>query len=182
MVLSDDRAGWWHWRGYRNWAQRDHSTYSHREGAAIHLVLPPCYSKRILYASTLITASVCSALYNRRLDNALLATLVLASSINYWRHPVIGHRRSLDMLCASASLLYQLIWTCNLVSRAARCAYYTTVCMGCACYVSARVFAFTRRDYNLSSTMHVCLHLWANAGNLILYDALGANLLGLTAQ
>jgi hypothetical protein len=113
-------------------------------------------------------------------DNMLLALLVLCSSVNYWRHPTLGVRRNADMLCASGSLAYQVFFTSQRAPANARLAYLATVAAGCACYVCARCI---RRKHsgalNSTSALHVGLHLFGNLGNLLLYDALGANTLGL---
>ena len=143
------------------------------------LVLPPEYSRRILMASTLMFTSACSAWHNRLPDNCALALLVLCSSLNYWRHPVVGLRRSFDMVCAIGSLAYQCVYTSQRTTQQARRWYWATVLAGGSCYLVGRHLSFTRRAYNASSALHVCLHLFGNAGNLLLYDSLGANVLRL---
>ena len=149
--------------------------------SASKLVLPPQYSRRILIASSVMSASAVSAYYNGCYDNCVLAVLVLCSSLNYWRHPTFGVRRSFDMLCANGSLAYQVFYTSQRseCSSKARMAYLFTVMCGGTCYFAARRFNFRYRNLNISSALHVCLHLFGNLGNLILYDSLGANALGL---
>lgn len=85
------------------------------------------------------------------------------------------------MLCANGSLAYQVCYTSQLAecSPKARLAYLFTVACGGTCYFAARRFNFRYRNLNISSALHVCLHLFGNLGNLILYDSLGANVLGL---
>ena len=143
------------------------------------LVLPPQYSQRILYASSLMTASIVSAVYNDCPDNAFLAALVLFSSINYWRHPVLGLRRHFDMVCAIGSLGYQCVYTSQYTSPTARHLYWGTVLAGGSCYLIGRHFTFKYRAFNVSSALHVCLHVFGNLGNLLLYDSLGMNKLHL---
>ena len=36
------------------------------------------------------------------------AVLIMATSVNYWRHPVVGLRRTLDMVASVGCFLYQL--------------------------------------------------------------------------
>ena len=143
------------------------------------LILPPQYSRRILYASTLMVPSIASAYYNKLPDNTFLAALVLGSSLNYWRYPVHGIRRQVDMVCAIGSLGYQCFYTSWRTSTNARHTYWATVAAGGTCYLIGRYFTFTRGWYNVSSAMHCMLHLFGNLGNLILYDSLGANVLKL---
>lgn len=119
--------------------------------------------------------SIVSATYNELPDNALLACLVLFSSVNYWRHPVVGARRTFDMLCACGSLAYQCCYTSWKTSERARHTYWATVLAGGSCYLVGRYFSFTRKMYNVSSSLHVMLHVFGNIGNVVLYDSLGAN-------
>lgn len=146
------------------------------------LVLPPQYSRRILLASSVMSASVVSAYLNGCYDNCVLAVLVLCSSLNYWRHPTFGVRRTFDIVCANGSLAYQVFYTSQRseCSPTARIAYLATVMCGGTCYFAARHFNFRYGNLNVSSAFHVGLHMFGNLGNLILYDSLGPyNYLGL---
>ena len=58
------------------------------------------YSRRVYYSSMLSAISVLVALQFELYNFAVLAVIVLANSINYWRHPIPGWRRNLDMICA----------------------------------------------------------------------------------
>ena len=119
-------------------------------------------------------------MYNACYDNAFLAALLLCSSINYWRHPVLGVRRHFDMVCANGSLAYQCVYTSLLTSRTARLLYWATVLAGGVCYFVGRRFSSRHQNYNVSSLLHVCLHIFGNAGNFLLYDSLSANVLRLS--
>lgn len=163
-------------------ASRDHGT---REELAPskRLVLPPKFSRRILLASSLMLLSFAAAAYNGLVDNASLALLVFCSSINYWRYPIVGWRRSVDMCCACGSLAYQVFYTSRHTTPQARLCYVGTVVLGGLFYSLARALNHSlgsvpgRRDLalNVSSACHVALHVCGNVGNLILYDALGTN-------
>ena len=158
-----------------------HSPLTAAQKAPINqLVLPPQYSRRILYASSLMAGSIVSAVHNECYDNACLAALVLFSSVNYWRHPVLGRRRHFDMLCANGSLVYQCLYTSQYTSRAARQLYWATVLAGGVCYFVGRRFSARHKNLRVSSSLHVCLHVFGNIGNWLLYDSLGANALSLS--
>ena len=128
-------------------------------------------------------ASCASAVANGLPDNASLAMLLFCSSVNYWRHPVLGWRRNLDMVCAVGSLAYQVFYTSTKATDEVRMAYCTTVAAGCSCYAVSRTFTFYfaakpqwgQVAFNVSSAAHVGLHLFGNLGNVLLYDALGYN-------
>ena len=88
---------------------------------------------------------------------------------------------SFDIACANGSLAYQVFYTSQTAacSATARLVYLVTVLCGGACYLGARRFNHKYGDLNTSSALHVCLHLFGNLGNVILYDALSTNALGL---
>jgi hypothetical protein len=123
--------------------------------------------------------SIVFAWLNECIDNCFLACLVLATSINYWRWPVFGTRRTIDMVCAIGSLAYQVLFTSRRTTQRARRAYVATVIAGSSCYLCARHFSSKRRDFNTSSALHVGLHVFGNLGNVLLYDSLGMDLLRL---
>ena len=122
--------------------------------------------------------SLCSAAANGCYDSALLAAVVLCTSLAYWWHPTVGLRRQLDMLASVASLAYQVCYSSHGAGEAARRVYLGLVGVGTLCYLAARLESARRADQNVSSACHVALHICGNASNLLLYDALGRNVLG----
>ena len=149
------------------------------ESSKLKLILPPQYSRRILYTSFLSLASVGSAAYNDCRGCVVCAAMVMLTSLNYWRHPVFGIRRNLDMAVCAASLSYQLGLAAHSVEPAPRNAYFLTVVAGIGCYGCSRFFSFAYGDKNTASKFHCLLHVAGNVGNLILYDSLGVNWLQL---
>ena len=143
------------------------------------LVLPPQYSRRILYASSLTLCSIYSAACNERSINLRLACSVLATSVLYWYHPVLGWRRNLDMLCTFGSLGYQAVYTSFETTERCRYAYWFTLLCGGSCYATGRYISKVYGNLNVSSMLHVGLHMWGNIGNCILYDSFKVNALGL---
>lgn len=143
------------------------------------LVLPTQYSRRILRFSTLTLFSIASALYNGLFVNATLAIVVFCTSINYWRHPLFGWRRNLDIGCVCIAFSYQISFTATHTSALARHAYYLTMFTGSVCYLASLYAGRILRDDATDSLLHVCLHICGNVGNLLLYDSLGANTFGL---
>ena len=47
--------------------------------------------------------------------------------------------------------------------------------------MNARYAGQVRKNTNVSSALHVCLHISGNIANFVLYDSFGANALGLGA-
>ena len=145
------------------------------------LVLPPQYSKRILRVSALTLVSISSAIYNELPFNCGLAATVMFTSVNYWRHPTFGLRRNVDIVCACGALGYQALFTAYDTTPAGRCAYWLAVAAGGCCYLLAFYNGRFLGNLNRASKLHVGVHLFGNLGNVMLYDSLGANLLGLGA-
>ena len=143
------------------------------------LVLPPQYSRRILRISALTLASIISASYNGLALNTVLSSTVFFNSVNYWRYPVYGVRRNVDVVCACGSLGYQAIITAYATTPAARYTYWGAVGAGLCCYLMGRHAGRVLGNKNVSSMLHVGVHVFGNLGNLALYDSLGANHLGL---
>ena len=152
--------------------------YTAQATPSAHLVLGPKYSRRIMCACSLMLGSIGSALWNGLADNMLLAALVLATSVNYWRFPVDGVRRRLDMACANFAFMYQLLYSSRSAPPSAQLAYFVTVVVGGAFYLGARHYGRGRGDHDSASKCHVCLHVVGNVGNVLLYDALGHRRLG----
>ena len=144
-------------------------------------VLPEQYARRIFYVSFGILASVAWAAYNRRFDNCALATLLLCSSLNYWRRPRFGSwQRTADMVVSWGASGYQaFVCVPQVQFSPARAVYLATLACSGACYFRARAWG-NAGDKDMSSRWHCCLHLCGNVGNFILYDALGWNAAGWT--
>ncbi|EOD15750.1 hypothetical protein EMIHUDRAFT_103249 [Emiliania huxleyi CCMP1516] len=143
------------------------------------LILPPRFARRIWLVSWLALSSGSAAIANGRRDCAALSVLMLATSLNYWRRPTHGPRRTVDMAAAAGSLIYQVA----AVAPFSHCpiaagAYLASVAAGAGCYARARLLSRRHGDRDSSSWWHVGLHLCGNAGNVLLYDAVGRNLVG----
>lgn len=142
-------------------------------------MLPAKFSRRIYRCSFLSVASVASAAFNEQAACLACAVLVLATSINHWRRPEWKSiRRRMDLLAVIAAGTYQLVFLSPTAPRGACTAYVATVAAGAACYAAARRSNFVHGDLDRSTWWHCGLHICGNCGNLILYDALGANKLG----
>ena len=147
--------------------------------SSMSLMLPAKYSTRIYRCSFMSIASVASAAFNEQAACLACAMLVMVTSINHWRRPEWKSvRRRMDMLAVGAAAAYQLFMVSPTAPRGACAAYVATVVLGTACYAAARRSRSVHGDLDRSTWWHCGLHLCGNCGNLILYDALGANKLG----
>lgn len=105
------------------------------------------------------------ALANNHYDLALVPGLVYLSSINYWRNPVGGIRKNIDMITIFSTLSYQL-YRCltaeNMVS------YLFIKILAMSCYPAS--LYFYDKDVDLSVLFHCFVHILGNIANIILYS------------
>ena len=99
---------------------------------------------------------------------------VFLTSINYWRNPVYGWRRNLDMSYVAASLTYQnyrayLLLSSSSSQQLALLTYYTLVGIGIGCY-QLSVHLYKKKDIWSSTYVHCLVHVVANTANVLLYN------------
>lgn len=73
------------------------------------LALPPEYSKWLWRTSWTHSISVVVALSVHAYDCAIMPGIVLATSLNYWRHPDFGWRRYVDIICVQIGLSWNVV-------------------------------------------------------------------------
>uniref|UniRef100_A0AAV1T533 Uncharacterized protein n=1 Tax=Peronospora matthiolae TaxID=2874970 RepID=A0AAV1T533_9STRA len=135
-------------------------------------VLLPPYSSRLFRSSFVTCFSVIGALCTGLWGCAFVAFIVLLTSLNYWRDPVTGWRRSADMASVIGAATYH-VYYCAVVCHKplVQVLYVLVVANSGYCYLQAR----KARDQNVSSAWHCGLHLLSNAANVLLY--LGVSML-----
>jgi len=112
-------------------------------------------------------ASLMCALWGG-VNNNMLCVIpagVYINSVNYWRNPVCGMRRNIDMTWGITGLM---------INNA--CAYYSTnaypyygiTLLACLMYPLSYYF-YWRKQYIIATFLHGLLHIFANIGNIYLY-------------
>jgi hypothetical protein len=131
-------------------------------------IIPKEYANRILYTASLCILSMIVAYKCRLYDCMFVVFLVFVSSINYWRNPVYGFSRNIDISIVIFSFVYLLI-------RSFRCKYqlYYIICMFLAIlsFITSYHF-YEKKDYDSTSLFHVYLHILSNVSNVILFIGL----------
>ncbi|CEG38026.1 uncharacterized protein PHALS_06067 [Plasmopara halstedii] len=129
-------------------------------------VLSPRYSSRLFRSSFTTCFSVISAVHNKLWGCAFVALLVLITSLNYWRNPIKGWRRTADMMTVFVAALYHAYY-CIAVCQDSlvQIMYALVVANSGYCYFQAR----KAPSQNVSSAWHCGLHLLGNAANMLLY-------------
>jgi hypothetical protein len=127
--------------------------------------IPKKHAEFIYFLSHTSLFSSVYAIANKHYDLALVPGLVFLSSINYWRDPVRGIRRTVDMITVFSTLVYQL-YRC--LSAENMALYLFIKILGMLCY-PASVYFFDK-DEDLSIIFHGFVHLFGNIANIVLYS------------
>ena len=131
-------------------------------------ILPKHCSNQILYVSGLCVVSMAVAYGCGLYDCMVVVCLVFLSSINYWRHPVYGTRRNIDICIVILSCIYLCI-------RSFHCKYqlYYIVCLflAIASFIVSCHF-YNQSNYDFTALFHMYLHILSNVGNVILFIGL----------
>jgi hypothetical protein len=132
-------------------------------------MLDETHSRRVYYSSMLSAISALVAFQFELYNFTLLAVLVLVNSINYWRHPIPGWRRNLDMLCAFGACWYQMFASFDLHNQLFFMVYWITIAIAVFCYQMARRHGRIYQNFDMASRWHIGLHVFANISNIMLY-------------
>lgn len=127
----------------------------------------PRSESRILLASSLTTVASCLRSAHLALWDCLLtSSAVLFFSVNYWRRPVYGWRRNLDIMNTVTGLSYQLVIVSD-IDTALLLPYLAFTTCGLACF--ALGYKFSGRNGTLA---HSGVHVFGNLANMFLYQGL----------
>ncbi|RLN52803.1 hypothetical protein BBJ29_000734 [Phytophthora kernoviae] len=126
-------------------------------------VLPPRYSSRLFRSSFATCFSVAGALRSGLWGCAFVALIVLLTSLNYWRNPVQGWRRTADMTAVFGAAVYHA-YCCVVQCQdpLVQVLYALFVANSGFCYLQAR----KAPNHDASTAWHCGLHLLGNAANL----------------
>lgn len=150
---------------------------------AARTVYPPHLSRRLLLSACVhgpitIASAAANGQFGRDSSGCgFCAVLIMFTSINYWRYPVLGLRRTADMLSSVGCFCYQL--HASLAAPVeARIAYCSTSLGILVCYGFARRYNFVLRNMMVACRWHLMVHACTGIGSVLLYDALGRNVVG----
>ncbi|OQS01090.1 hypothetical protein ACHHYP_01837 [Achlya hypogyna] len=132
------------------------------------LVTQPQYSSRLLKSSCLTALSAFSAARHDLWTCSFVATLVLLTSLNYWRHPTKGWRRNMDMLAVAGGLVYHLYLSLSCEAAFYQYLYYALMAKSIFCYF----MSITCPNKSISYLWHIGMHAVGNLGTLALYYGL----------
>lgn len=111
----------------------------------------------LFYSCFITLLSISSSLYYKIYDLMILSIMIQITSINYWRRPVKGIRRNIDIITVNLSTFYNL-WTAYSYS------YYNfiyTVIIGATCYLLSNSYK-KKSELFKSLFFHFLVHLLPN--------------------
>ena len=105
------------------------------------------------------------ALYNKKYEFSLMANLCWLSSINYWRDPMPGWRRNVDIIFVVTSLMNQYA---KAYKYQYAHIYYPLITLSASCYPIS-IYYYNNNKIWCSVYFHSGVHIFANLANIILY-------------
>lgn len=114
--------------------------------------------------------SIITSLYLNLFDCFLLSSIIFFTSINYWRYPIKGFRRNIDIIAVICSCIYQTFLALQIYLIYSYL-YFLIILLCMKCYVNA----IKQTDKKYSSNWHCCIHILANIANIVLYIGLYSN-------
>jgi hypothetical protein len=114
------------------------------------------------------------ALYCGVYDLAIVPGGVFLTSVNYWRYPIHGWRRNLDMGYVASALIYQNYRAYYMATEGHDyiLLYYALMFFSIGCY-PVSLHLHKKKDLRGSTYVHCLLHVVANIANLVLYSGGG---------
>ena len=134
-------------------------------------ILYPAQSKCILGVSFISILTCSYALYCGHYDLAIIPGGVFITSVNYWRLPVYGWRRNLDIAYVCGAIIYQNIRAYNMSNAVP---YYYLMGIGSLFYLLSN-YLHKKKCYWGSTYTHCMLHVAANLANIVLYSGDGGS-------
>jgi hypothetical protein len=129
------------------------------------LILEKKYSKLIFYNSFNLLIISMIGLYNNYYLNTLSIFSVFLTSINYWRYPIKGFRRNIDIMMVGLSIAYNSYYVYD-------CAYghyyISMIILGIMIYIFSGLL-YTKKYLGLSTLLHCKVHLLSNIANYLLF-------------
>ena len=116
------------------------------------------------------------ALYCGVYDLAIVPGGVFLTSVNYWRYPIHGWRRNLDMSYVASALVYQNYRAYYMATEGHDyiLLYYALMFFSMICYPIS-LHLHKKKDLWGSTYVHCLLHVVANIANLVLYGGGGSS-------
>jgi hypothetical protein len=140
---------------------KDHNNYIKSD----ILVLEKHHSKWIYYLGWVSFVNSLIGFYNGYYDTAFMLLSAFLTCINYWRHPIYGFRRNLDITVTSIVVSYNLVS----VVYCQKAYLYHSIGLGAAGIYFIGVLFYNKNYIGLSTLLHCTAHLGAILCNYLLF-------------
>ena len=134
------------------------------------LIVPKSHANVLWWTSCLSIGSLLYSLYKKQYKFAVYPLGIFITSINHWRQPMNGWRRTLDQTAVRLAFIshtYNAFGLTNFVP------YSITMAISAIFYPLGYYFQY--KYIPMSTFCHSLMHIGANIGNLILYSSNNAN-------
>jgi hypothetical protein len=126
------------------------------------LVLAPKYSKWLWRSSWVHFVTVICAYVMGAYDLSVLASMVLVTSLNYWRNPDYGYRRYVDIVCVQVGIWWACVRTLDAAEPSRTMSFMCTSCMTLLFVLSVRLHR--KNQHHSSTVLHMLVHFTGNLG------------------
>ena len=127
------------------------------------LILPLPHAWFLWYSSLSCLLTIGGSLATGHYDVTIVAGSILSTSLLYWRYPIYGFRRTLDMTVVHTGLSYML-W--GAYGSSHNGLYYSCIGLCLAAYAGSLV-AYRRGHLWLSTYLHSYVHIGGNIANAV---------------
>lgn len=124
------------------------------------------HSRIIWSASWLFLLTALYAATQGHYDLAICPAGIFATSINYWRNPVRGVRRNIDIAVVWLATGYQLT---RALTAQHTIIFYAGYALAFSCYPLSNHLLHSNRHFE-SALLHAGLHLFSNISSIILFS------------
>eukprot|EP01084_Bolivina_argentea_P033597 62130_1 len=142
-----------------------------REDATKEIIImyPQHLAFRMQISSTMMFFNVITCLYYGFMDCFFIDLLVMLCSLNHWRFPIIGIRRSIDLLMAQIATFYHIYIAYYTVTQYQWNVYVYVGFIGVLIFYSGAIFFGVQSNKNGASACHFMMHTWGIIANTYLY-------------
>jgi hypothetical protein len=123
-------------------------------------------STAMLYTSSISALSAAYAIYQGHYICSVIPASVFITSINYWRCPTYGWRRTLDVTFVMVGFIFMLV-VAYYASHGSR--FYIIAILATSCYPLSHYFHNNNQQY-MGTLIHGYMHILANLGLIVMFS------------
>ena len=106
------------------------------------------------------------ALYRKQYHFSIIPASIFLTSIHYWKYPIKSYKRNIDILVVNTLLPYQLYRSTD--TKYAN--LHFVICLSATLFFPISIYFYNKKQYWLSTFLHMSMHILSNAANILLYS------------